>query len=298
MKRIYPQVILTCVMALFVHSHAASQTPDYQSKISFSNEPDIDISAYVKPYLIVKAQDTSFQKRVRRGNAYSHTVRYFPDTIPAKVLLRQFYDSIRARMDTARDCQVNKCVSAIRIIYGLDNSNKIQLFYQPLYLSRKYPAVDFIFEPADYSKMIYRYNQAQDRFESGSLASIPYYRQKIHIRKKKTGDKRLDPFDGTADARSIIFSFQEIVGFYEQINPAETSPYYRNELAVHNGVSFYPDNGRPREELAKHSIFITADYWTKSIQKLQDEKVLTSDPGANLAHLCPPSCGSLAYDLD
>jgi hypothetical protein len=182
-------------------------------------------------------------------------------------------------------------VNAVQIHHGVDANNRMQLVYTPVCLTH---SVDFydghLNRIGTYSiipsSKTYTYNTAQRRFDqvNASVAATftDAYRENMRLKRTPAGEFEVYQ-DG--DVTSVIFPYQEI----ETLAAHNYSGGGDKRIHVCNAVKTQTISGT---EYIKHSLILAVD----SLVPFTD----TTDfrgKFANLAHLCPPSCGLVIYKL-
>lgn len=187
-------------------------------------------------------------------------------------------------------------ILALRFIYGMDESKKMILMYQPLFLKRITAngikaKVEYT---ADTSLYCYIYHHSDtSKFQSVDKsyvkAAIKKYKENI---KFKTGSQKGQPIcrdfnnatDSTGDIKRTVFSFQELKSV---VNDHEAEILY-----ILNAAEIIHAN---HTDYLKHILLLGSENFhleSKSYSGTFYKKY------GNLSHLCPPSCGfTYNYDL-
>jgi hypothetical protein len=291
------KVLSLVVLGLLVFSSTDAQVP---ARINFSlTEPTIDLRKYIRTYSELEPQKKEFKNsfKIAPGNK---NVKKQGDTVLAHLLVSEMYQKALAALSNDTLCKAKNCITALRITYGLKGRD-LKFLYQPLYLIQKHAGVDSVFAISELSPPVFYTYEASSStpsfvVEQNATRYIIQYQRNIKI-KRQPADNVHDNHT-SADPVSIIFSFQEILRFYHQIYPSESGPFYISPLAIHSSSAEYP---RGSAKSATHTLFMTNYDWSKlSMKALETMKVLSpadGGDGANLAHLCPPSCTEITYSM-
>lgn len=294
-------LISGCIAIVFlIAMHPGHAQQHLNDTMKFENEPKINLTKFIRTYGEVKPEKENFKRSFTLG--IKSQFKKTTDSISASALVTQLYDQAKTRMLADPSCRDKKCITGVKIYYGL-RGDDIRFYYQPLYMVQLQTYKDS-FAIVNYNDgNFYTFDQNQGKFVQNTSAAVKdttEYQGQMMVKRRPTnpGFEKRDQFD--ADA--IIFSFQEILRFYHMVNPDETTSgrYYTTHLLVHSASAEYPHPLRNSPGMsAKHTLFMTHFKWSKHIEKGDlSFKILGPGPGANLAHLCPPSCTIVDYPTD
>lgn len=194
-------------------------------------------------------------------------------------------------------------IAALKISFGIDDSNKICLFFQPIGLVFQQKFFNNKYEQHAQYKIVegqlYRYDKDLDSFGTpveDIKNEMGKYSQKIRI-KHADSERSCSVFRNYnedneiyGDVTSLIFSFQEIFAVFHDNN-------YKAYVQIYNCIRLIPQ-ADPATALNKHGLLLFA-----SNDKSPHDFNLTfestyQDQYADLSHLCPPSCDTLIYQLE
>ena len=180
-------------------------------------------------------------------------------------------------------------ILGFRITYGLNSNNKIKLFYQPVFLKKDSTATvkTNVKYAAEESSTYYKYANSSPYFSPVTsqtvTAAVNNYTAHINfmnnIKKPAVwrGFKNGIDTDSTADAKSLVYSFQETDSIMIENNTDMIYIYNAAENKYANHKTYM-----------RHSLLI--GFEDKGVHSFYKKF-------GNLSHLCPPSCGLHLYDL-
>ncbi len=162
-------------------------------------------------------------------------------------------------------------ITGLKIHFGMDANNKMQVLYQPVGLKRKKNVSE---ETYDYnvlpSSNYYHYNAKKEEFIIETITSAPEnYKKKISIQHDL--GKQHEPFISGVDVEAVIFPFQEIF----------TLIYFNKPIIGKDIVAVF--NSIRKQSSAKNRIKHTIILGPKGVGPL-----LVAGTYANLGNLCPP----------
>jgi hypothetical protein len=288
-------VVIVYVMSL---ATALAQPCPPMIPVSFSNERVIDTASFIKPHDDVAYEKRDFADYFRnQGNNLVHD----PEPFSMKAMIDQLYAPITVKMYTSQFCRDRKCIAGVKISHGI-TGNRMKVLYTPLLMRLK--SITFNPQGDTLNAEVIDSLETFHLLPTGQFATLPlaqsnsfkrdYYRGML---KRPTQGAPAPPNQilDSEDAKGVIFSFQEIIKLYHEVYKTEPDVFaYCKKLEVHHACSFY-------EKKARHTLFITREGWTKLVTtkeartKMKVLRVQSEDDGANLAHLCPPRCGTLDY---
>lgn len=205
-------------------------------------------------------------------------------------------DSIRigafiAMQDSALKLKGNftgNYLRALRIIYGLDESNtKMKLYYQPVFLKRVTPTgtTSIVFEPkASPYYYYYRYSDTSFVYES-DIAKVDSakarYARRLSFRKLNGKFRRFYPgMTDTSDVMACLFPFQEI----RQMVVDNKSKWV---FIINSGEEIKVGT----KNYMRHVMILGPDSLGHRFTDIFFRKY------ANLSHLCPPNCAQHYFNL-
>ncbi len=202
------------------------------------------------------------------------------DKLICKIPIAAFTD-LQLEAETLRENNNNKYVIALKMHLGVDSQNKITLFFQSVYCEclKPDPSIKKRIFTIVKEGVLKSYNGQNMIADSDNGGYRARYVKNIGV---KHNDTETTPFqfETGKDTESIIFSFQEIVEFIKA-NPLIDEVFIYNSIRTDkSNVPF----------IYKHTLLLSPE-----IQALVRESF--KGKFANLAHLCPPHCKDLPYDL-
>jgi hypothetical protein len=264
------------------------------AQMQFPDEPKIQLSEYMMDGSVANVKQALFLERYKSNNQPNNELNHIADLIQADKFI-ELYNKTKTIVP-ASICSGEQCMTGLRLILGIDG-DKITILYQPIYLLRTKQDGNKQFFSANDVGDKYRFNGIDfESFPSNSVEDK--YEKDIRIQRfrKRGKPSPIHPNDGSwkADTRQVIYTFQEIIGFYDRVTA--TPGNYSGKLALHNGASFYKrmaDINIFPTWRAKHSIFISLDTWTKENSNAKILGFIAET--ADFAHLCPPKCNDFEY---
>jgi hypothetical protein len=262
-------------------------------------EPPIELKAYIKPASAVQGQQDLFKERFKcEVNDLESEIMLASEHIKMSAVL-QLYKESKAAADAYTESHPGtSAVTALRISFGM-KGNQVVFFYQPIFIHGTVSNGEFGGTRTEVGNAsFYAYDASSQTFKPASPGTLLYdYHNQIRIKHSKNKKfERINCVDSwKGDSKSIIFSFQEIFKLYTGVFDRETDDNrYCQEIVINNGAARYR---RWRKDpfqtwRAKHTLYITC-----AGQALAVTRRAADGDGANLAHLCPPSCNSINYDL-
>lgn len=302
-------LLVICIL-LGTGNEGRCQTP----KETLNDEPPLNLESFFKTADQIRDQKSMFYERFKFTSKNGNVdIADTFESLKMKALLTLHKEA----RDAASVCQDSsskkKYVTGLKIHYG-KTGNKVDFFYEPIYMCGETRNKEFIGTVTETGK-VYAYNVVTSTFDPHPTTKADYVSS---IRINRFLDRSLKPkrfermyqlqqpgaTNWKRDSESIIFSFQEIFDFYHLVNQDETDANrYERTLMIENGAANYR---RKRGNFlqywrSKHTIFITSkDSRTNKIRALGRTGVNSTakGDGANLGHLCPPSCNEVRYPTD
>jgi hypothetical protein len=306
--------LLVLLLALLTTSYTFAQ--NYQcpagvnQRATFADEFQINVNR--RPYRITQNQMNTkaafFQERIH----YTEN----PNLDPLRLEALDIVDSLYCNAEKLRqklNIPSNTYVTGVWIIIGMENNDVCYSFRPAVLTIDATASVDtihtFINAP-ERQGHVYRY--VNDKFfidDAGWQPKRDRYFENVRIKHTNLGGHtraRYRSNDGSldntwrGDAREIFYSFQEILGFYAEHSTTETSGYfYGGALLVNHSASNFTSKPKGLNSWrAKHNTFITVEVNSvvnnnTAITPAIDQR--NTDPGTNLAHVCPSVCNRLQY---
>jgi hypothetical protein len=211
--------------------------------------------------------------------------------VPAEIMdsiLLSAFDSLK--YESGNLAGSGRHVKAVQIHHGVDASKRMQLLYTPVCLTHSVDVYDghlnrlgtYTIIP---SSKTFTYNTAQQKFVRVNATALSTLTgaYKNYMRIKHTPAGSYEAYQN-GDVTSVIFPYQEIDTLAAHNYEADAEKY----IYVCNAVKSQTISGT---EYIKHSLILAAD----GLIPLDSTDFRRKF--ANLAHLCPPSCGLLIYTL-
>ena len=217
-------------------------------------------------------------------------------------LMMKLYEIAKKEMESSGRCNTNNCISALKITYGL-KGGRIIFYGQATYLvnSSNQSANRMPFRTQKLDKP---YLLSGSTLQTISIEQMNKYAKQyinsVRVRRFKDNGayETAIQMNGTSwenDSKSMLFSFQEIFMLYHSaynIKPEQGSANYCRDIYIHNGGANYRRQAWYfwQRWRVKHTLFITNDQESSLTLSNNDRQ------GANLGHLCPPSCDIIYYN--
>jgi hypothetical protein len=211
--------------------------------------------------------------------------------VPAEIMdsiLLSAFDSLK--YESGNIAGSGRHVKAVQIHHGVDASRRMQLLYTPVCLTHSVDVYDghlnrlgtYTVVP---SSKTFTYNTAQQKFVRVNATAVSTLTgaYKNYMRIKHTPAGSYEAYQN-GDVTSVIFPYQEIDTLAAHNYEADAEKH----IYVCNAVKSQTISGT---EYIKHSLILAAD----GLIPLDSTDFRRKF--ANLAHLCPPSCGLLIYTL-
>jgi hypothetical protein len=283
--------VLLLLLAFNSHGQKTCSPVDFKQ----TGEDVIKTSLFIKDHKDIQEEFNRFKKKFKCDEKFD--IKNIPLKIDMSALVKLFTDfsnSFIKPTDTSY-------ISGLQIYFGLKDKNLVYLF-RPLIMKRGEKGDDGRFEYKISQKDIfYSYNAGVFSKATTQLVDTMEYETNIRIKHLKTSlfyRKIISNDDGhwKNDAKSAIFSFQEIFGLCEGF-PKQQALYVYSSAAL---FKYY--NGASKHRLVhrnKHTIFIALTDDIKNNQaSIANFAPPTIDQAANLAHLCPPNCSAVYYERE
>jgi hypothetical protein len=199
-----------------------------------------------------------------------------------EIIHKSALPSLKQKASDLRTSDTDNSVLAVRIIYGLNASKQMKLYYQPLFLKRT--TGNAIKAGAEYDPTAtpdyYKYVSSPPSFSVVSSATVAAAVSNYtnHITFRNSNNAHFRKFlntantDSTGDVKAVVYSFQEIDSL---INGNPTDVVY-----ILNSAENIRAN---HKTYMRHSLLLGPD------EKVQPIYMFYMMYG-NLSHLCPPSC--------
>jgi hypothetical protein len=288
---------LTVMLCLMNYSGFSQSTP----MVTFGNERKLDLDKFFKTKDQLDDQRSMFNSRFKfeTESQGSEAIEPYTQSIPMRAILKLYVD-----VSKLSKCESgNAVVTGLKIHFGKEGKH-VSFYYEPLYMCGNREGKTFTGNVVALGE-IYKYDDVQKIFTPAPSTTVEEYRKHLLVdrfRKEKFDpmyqeeNPGVDRIDWRNDSESMIFSFQEIFQLYHQAHEKETdSNRYSDIITIENGGANYRKKARLPAALrfrVKHTVFITT---TDPLKKEITGVAHAKGDGANLGHLCPPSCTGLTY---
>jgi len=278
-------IIILIVGISFGHKTSFSQKITFKGKEYIIDLDSADLYKY--DFFIdttqVKDKITKFKQSIRKRWCSGHPILSH-HAIPMSEIVRLY-----RKADSVAKSKVpegEKYITGLEMHYYIKR-NKMEIYYQSWYLSSAYINGDSVEGVKESLPEVYflKNNMLAPLTGRNQLGKAKKDFVKA-MRKRRNG--RFVAYD-TADTKSAIFSFQELLFLYHLNYPGD---YFYNKRIVSIEGAVVKGNV-PR---------ITAMFNCEECVISDIKEDILPDPiqqgyGANLAHLCPPNCNDLVYPI-
>jgi hypothetical protein len=314
-----PRHLFILVVALLItpYTFAQKKTVDVcsdpsQDTVNFVNECQILVNR--SPYTITQTEINDKEKLFKKCVHFTDNDN--PDLTPLKLQAIDIVKTLYCEAENIRkiyDPTDKQCITGVWMIIGMEN-DRISYSFQPAVM-RTVSNLDgrHTFRTV-YKGHVYSYD-GNDFYndDAGWQRKQALYAQTVrikHVENFATWHKRArfktrkgsPKSTWRGDAREVFYSFQEILRFYTDNNTQEdvAGEFYSKAIYVnHSAAKFTSVPKGLNFWRVKHNTFITVDANTtpnkKDLAITSATTLKNTDPGANLAHVCPSRCNDLQY---
>lgn len=277
--------------------------------VDFGKEYPIEVNTY--PYII---NEDTIRKRIDLFNecvkCTATAARCILEPLKVKasdmVSLYKIAESIRS---TNRNCSDSKCITGIWIHLAMTKEGTFKYYFQPAVYrgSRLDPKSQPLFDRITIGQV---YAYVDSFVVANKNRPARTYRKSIRIRRSvnATDRHRRGNFrnifgfytrNWNGDTRRVFYSFREILGFYQMMNPNERpNEFYCKNIYLNSYADKFDSLTRSNSSKGfrvKHTIYITTDSDTSAFKMKEVAISATTSSGADLAHVCPSVCSQLSY---